>query len=117
MAKLTKKQRSEASKKAAATRKAQAAKEEAPADPRVTAAPNPVPPSSNDRRADDQAIIGHFVEVTGGKEKGAYGVAIEVTDADKNGEPELVVVRTRDNDSRRIEVKYEDLVPASSGRR
>ncbi len=93
------------------TPKKKAAEPAAPVeDHRLAAAPTPVPPSLNDSRADDDAVLGHFVDVVSGPEKGAYGVFIEAQGDD-------AVVRTRDDDSRRFTTPIKNLVPAESGRR
>lgn len=73
-------------------------------------APVPVGRTLNDARADGDAVIGHFVDVTGGEYEGRYGVLLEV-------DGDTAVVRGRDNDSDRFTTKYSDLVPAQAGRR
>jgi transcription elongation factor len=80
--------------------------------PALEAAPTPAPPAINDVRADDEPVLGHFVEVVSGEYKGRYGVFEEV---DRSGRG--AVVRTRDDDSARIVCDIGDLVPAEAGRR
>lgn len=60
---------------------------------------------------DSQAVPGHFVEVISGDHKGRYGVLIEEADKDN------VIIRTRDENSERLVVKYADLEPSRSGKR
>lgn len=50
---------------------------------------SPAPPGLNDTRADDEPVLGHFVEVDSGKHKGRYGVFYEVEDGD------IAVIRDR----------------------
>lgn len=96
----------------AAKPKAKKAKDETPerVHPEVASAPTPIPPSINDVRGDDEAVLGHFVDVVSGEYKGRYGVFEELTG-------DVAVVRTRDNDSLRFSCKVSDLVPAEAGRR
>lgn len=98
-----------ATKKAAPRKKAPAKKTETPQH-RDAGTVGKAPLGINDVRADDEAVLGHFVEVVNGEEKGAYGVFEEVEGDD-------AIVRTRDNDSRRIVVPIKDLIPAQAGRR
>lgn len=73
-------------------------------------ASGPVGPSLNDIRADDEAVLGHNVEVTKGDDKGFYGVfwATEGDDA---------IVRSRADAQEYITVPIKDLVPADPFRR
>jgi hypothetical protein len=100
MAELTKKERSEAAKKAAKTR---AENKERGDKPEIL--------DDLHTQADDMASMGQFVEVTKGPHKGRYGVVIE----DAAGEN--VVIRTRDESSDRLLVPYEALRPAEAGKR
>lgn len=59
-------------------------------------------------------FYGHFVTVTGGEDKGAFGVYEDTISLDKDGQPDVIRVRTRDADNRVILVKYADLEPAES---
>lgn len=80
----------------------------------------PQPAQLNDTRADDEAVLGHFVEVTAGEHEGRYGVFIEAqaaVDAEDQTKATIAVVRARDNDSDRFSVPIADLVPAEAGRR
>lgn len=71
---------------------------------------SPVPPGLNDRRADSEPIIGHFVEVTKGEYEGRYGVFIEL-------EGETAVIRARDENSDRFTVPYTSLRQSRAGKR
>jgi hypothetical protein len=70
----------------------------------------PVPPGMNDTRADDQPVIGQFVEVTKGEHKGFFGVFLEAEGND-------AVVRNRSDAGVRIVVPLADLAPSSPNRR
>lgn len=76
----------------------------------------PVGPGLNDRRADDEAVLGQFVTITKGEHEGVYGVFTEAF-ADEDGEVTQAVVRSRDNDTARYVVPIADLEPALAGRR
>lgn len=91
MSPATKDSKSEASP---AVSKAPTPGEQTPTETRkrkVIPAPvsSPVPGGLNDIRADDEPVLGHFVEVTSGKHKGRYGVFFEVEGDD------VAVVRDR----------------------
>jgi hypothetical protein len=60
---------------------------------------------------------GHFVRVVDGVHTGRYGVLEETVDFNEDGTPRDVIIRTRDDDSMLLAVKYEDLVAASAGGR
>lgn len=79
----------------------------------IPAAPpaGPFEPGLNDRRADGEPVLGHFVDVTGGEHKGRYGV-FESLSADGTA-----VIRSRDEGSERLVVKYSDLAASRSGKR
>jgi hypothetical protein len=68
-------------------------------------------------RSDEDALVGHFVEVTAGDHEGRHGVLEGVSNPDKDGYPQDASVRTRDAQNILIGVKYRDLKRASSGRR
>lgn len=69
-------------------------------------------------RGDDDAIRGRFVNVVSGPYAGRYGAyASTITYDDSTGLPALCEVFTRDDDSIRIEVSYDDLRPAAPGKR
>lgn len=74
-------------------------------------AKKPDPLDDTNTQEDGQAVVGHFVKVIAGDHEGRYGVLI----GDAAGD--TVIVRTRDDDSARIVVKYTDLAPALSGER
>lgn len=82
-------------------------------DRKIIAAPvtSPVPMGLNDRRADNEPILGHFVEVASGKHKGAYGIFNEV-----EGENTAVIV-TRDENTERITTPISSLVRSRAGKR
>lgn len=80
--------------------------------PAVAAAPTPVPAQINDTREDDAPVLGHFVEVIGGKYEGRYGVFETL-----NYDEKTAVVRSRDAESERLVIKLSDLRPALPGRR
>lgn len=82
-------------------------------DRRVVAAPvsSPVPAGLNDTRADNEPILGQFVEVASGKYKGAYGVFLQVEGED------TAIVRTRDENGERIAVPISSLVRSRAGKR
>lgn len=65
---------------------------------------------------DPAHFVGLFARVAKGDEQGAYGVVTEVAERDENLIPTKVIMRTRDDDSRRIEVNYADLEAAQAGR-
>ena len=69
---------------------------------------DPVP---NDPMEDTQAVVGGFVDIVEGENKGRYGVLIEAPDQDH------CIVRTRDAASERLVVKYDELRPAEAGKR
>jgi hypothetical protein len=75
----------------------------------------PVPPGLNDRRADDEPVVGHFVEVTDGEHKGLFGTFTELAETEDT-EPQAVVV-PRDNPLSRVTVPYADITPSSPNRR
>lgn len=82
-------------------------------DRKVVPAPvsSPVPMGLNDRRADNEPIIGQFVEVASGKHKGAYGVFMEVDNEN------TAIVRTRDENGERIATPLSSLVRSRAGKR
>lgn len=65
----------------------------------------------NDKRADTDPVLGHFVEVIDGEYKGSYGVFIETT-ADGDA-----VVRSRDAEAQRLTTPVSSLVAAEPGKR
>jgi len=91
------------------------AKAEAP-DPRpeatVVSAPisAPAKPGFNDRREDGAPVIGHFVEVTKGEDKGFFGVLQEVQE-------DTAVVRGHTNPLQRVSCPFEDLEASELHRR
>ena len=68
-------------------------------------------------RSDDDALLGHFVEVTGGKHSGRYGVLESAINPGSDGFPTDASVRTRDASVELLNVKYSDLKRAEAGRR
>lgn len=63
----------------------------------------------------DLAQVGQFVYVAKGKNEGRYGVLEEIVSWSNDGWPDTGVVVTRDDDSERLVVAYDDLVAADSG--
>jgi hypothetical protein len=90
------------------TKKAEAKPKEAKPKKAEKKAPGPIPEPP---LADDQAVVGAFVEVVKGDHKGRYGLLMEAHSLD------TAIVRTRDSASERIVTKYTDLIPAEAGRR
>jgi hypothetical protein len=70
-----------------------------------------VPEIPVDSRDDSDARIGGFVEVVSGEHEGRYGVLISAPGFHS------CVVRTRDANSERLVVSYDQLIPADAGRR
>jgi hypothetical protein len=60
---------------------------------------------------------GHFVRVVSGCEAGRYGVLIETISTTPAGLPDDVLIKTRDDDSMLLPVKYSDLVADVAGGR
>jgi hypothetical protein len=75
-------------------------------------APTPTRPGLNDRRGDNDAVVGQFVDVVAGEFEGRYGVFLEAAP-----DGHTAIVRTRDADSVRISTDIDDLRPAQAGRR
>lgn len=76
--------------------------------------------SSSKREMRDVATpaVGGFAVVTkSGDDQNKYGVVEEVLSTDKDGDPDKVVFRTRDDKSERLVVKFSDLEHAEAGRR
>lgn len=77
---------------------------------------DPVPPadprSLNDRRRDEDAILGHFVNVVSGEHEGRYGVFVDVA-----ADGETAIVRSRDADNDVFSTAISDLRPAKAGLR
>lgn len=71
---------------------------------------SPVGPGLNDVRADGEPVVGHFVEVTKGEDKGLFGTLHEV-------DGETAVVIPRNSPGTRRPVPFADLVPAEPYRR
>jgi hypothetical protein len=71
---------------------------------------SPVGPGLNDTRADGEPVVGHFVEVTKGEDKGFFGVLLEV-------EGETAVLRARDAAGVRKPVPFANIAPAEPYRR
>ncbi len=70
----------------------------------------PVPPGLNDRRSDSDPIVGHFVEVTEGDDKGFFGIFVEAYGTD-------AVVRSHKDPGVRMSVPLSALVPSERERR
>lgn len=67
--------------------------------------------------SEDQAGIGRFGRVTKGEHAGRYGVLEQAAGIDKDGFPTTVIFRTRDDNSERLVVNYDDIEPALAGGR
>lgn len=68
------------------------------------------------RRNDDDAVQGSFVDVVAGEHEGRRGSFEHVvTYNDKDGYPETVLIRSRDQRSEPLVVNYKDVRPASGG--
>jgi hypothetical protein len=74
-------------------------------------------PDSFSRKAGNSALYGHFVTVTGGDHKGAYGTYEDTSSVDSEGFPVDITVRRRDDSHELIEVKYDDCEAATAGGR
>ena len=111
MATKTKKASSTAKRKAAPKKKTALSVRESAKEPeaRVT---DPKNPSRfiNDTRGPTAPVLGQFVDIVSGPHKGRYGVFTTV-------EGKEAVVRTRDAESERLNVKVSDLQRAEAGRR
>jgi hypothetical protein len=92
--------------KAADKPKAVEEHKKAPASP----VSSPVPPGLNDRREDGAPVLGHFVEITKGDDKGFFGVFVEA-------EGENAVVRSRSDAGVRKVAPIADLVASDVNRR
>lgn len=95
------------------TEESAAEPDEAP-EPASEAPTEPVPDSRSlhDRRRDEDAVLGHFVNVVSGEHKGRYGVFIDV-----ESDGETAIVRTRDAENDTFSVPISDLRPAEPGLR
>lgn len=60
------------------------------------------------------ARYGEFVTVTGGEHEGVFGVFVDIVSQDKEGYPELVLVRPQASNQTLLTVKYSDLAAAKS---
>jgi hypothetical protein len=76
--------------------------------PDIPAAPisGPVAPGLNDTRGDEAPVLGHFVEITKGDDKGFFGVFVEL-------QGETAVVRSHRNPNHRVSAPYADIKAAS----
>lgn len=74
-------------------------------------------PDQNDRRNDNDVMYGHFAHIVSGPHEGRYGVLDYVETTGKDGFPDKVQVRTRDDEAELLTVKYTDLRPAPAGLR
>lgn len=70
----------------------------------------PVPPGLNDRRADGEPVVGHFVEVTKGDDEGFFGIFVEADGTD-------AVVRSHSDPGVRKSVPLANLKASSRERR
>jgi hypothetical protein len=94
------------------TTKSTKAKTTTKAKSRTVPAPvtGPVPPGLNDVRADGEPVVGGFVEVTKGDNKGFFGVFLEAEGDD-------AVIGSRADAGYRITVPLADIEPSSPNRR
>lgn len=66
------------------------------------------------RRSDEDALLGSWVDVVGGEYQGRFGAFVSTVEHDaQTGYPLLVLVRTRDADNLLIEVAYQDIRPSA----
>lgn len=64
------------------------------------------------RRSDEDAILGSFVDVVDGEHQGRFGHFFDVVESDSNGFPVTALVRTRDSRSDVLSLPYESLRPS-----
>lgn len=74
-------------------------------------------PDATDQRNDSDVMYGHFARVVSGPHEGRYGVLDYVESTGKDGYPDRVIFRTRDDEAELLTVKYTDLRPAPAGLR
>lgn len=75
----------------------------------------PVNTDGTNRRSDDDALVGHFVDVVAGEHKGRFGAFERVLKHDvETGYPAQALIRTRDEFNQLLAVAYKDLRPSSS---
>jgi hypothetical protein len=76
---------------------------------------------NNANRADlggiKAALTGKFCRAVSGEHAGRYGVYLQTSSVTKDGSPDDVIVRTRDEHDELLVVKYADLVHAEAGGR
>lgn len=71
------------------------------------------PVDGRDRRNDDDALVGQFVDVVDGPHEGRRGAFMHVTSHDKTtGYPREIVVRSRDKFHEYLSVLYKHVRPA-----
>lgn len=104
----------EAKSKRSATRQADAAPTTASGQ---VVTPDSVQVNNGTTVADGAALHGHFVRVVGGEHEGRYGVLLSTSTLDGKGQPDKVVIQTRDDDSMQLEVRYSDLTASEAGHR
>lgn len=75
----------------------------------------PVKVDGRNRRSDDDALEGYFVDVVSGYRQGSFGSFERVLKYGKDGYPTQILVRTRDEDNELISVAYRDVRPAKRG--
>jgi hypothetical protein len=68
-----------------------------------------VTPDGRNRRTDDDAKVGGFVDVVDGEHKGRFGAFERILEHGKDGWPSKALVRTRDEFNELLVVPYEHL--------
>jgi hypothetical protein len=64
------------------------------------------------KRSDDDAVLGSFVDVVDGEHQGRFGHFFDVADSEQGGFPKTVLVRTRDEFNEVLRVLYKHLRPS-----
>jgi hypothetical protein len=77
----------------------------------VAAAPSaqPVQVDGRNRKAGDDGLEGHFVNVVAGEHAGRVGAFIKVLEREADGFPKQILVRTRDEFNQLLSVAYADV--------
>lgn len=74
--------------------------------------PGPMIVGTVRQRSDEDALLGHWVDVVSGEYQGKFGQFFDVAESDKDGIPKTALVRTRDAQAEVIRVAYGDLRPS-----
>ncbi len=78
----------------------------------VKAPPEVLPPVEGDERAE----YGGWAEIVSGPHAGRYGV-YTANFLERNGRPEIIMIKTRDANEDVLRVNYRDCRPSTAGRR